>query len=396
MKKIAIYHTGLLLLAALTLTQVSCKKDSASGSGTPVITTVRSYKPSPHDSILAKANPGDYIVLGGNHLNGVIAVYFDGAKATVNTALGSDSYLPVVIPAAIPFANVTDAQLNTIEVVTLGGKVMYKFPITAPSPYITGISNEMPNSGDVIRLTGTGLFAITGVSFPGNVAATTFSGDTTGTFATVQVPAGVVLTGPVSVITKFGTSASALNAVVNDNADVILNFDDKNGFTPWSALPLVVAAVSSPPIAADRGNFLYWNEQGVAAGTYYVGDLATPTDGSKLTYSAAISTAEPVKNLALKFEANIPVGMSSGTVNFDINYGHTYSWNPWLINGSTRVTLVTQGWQTFTIPLTSFPGISTYNDIKGQPLEMFYINDGSGITQNVNIGFDNFRIVKIQ
>ena len=88
--------------------------------------------------------------------------------------------------------------------------------------------------------------------------------------------------------------------------------------------------------------------------------------------------------------------MSSGTVNFDINYGPTYSWNPWLINGSTRVTLVTQGWQTFTIPLTSFPGISNYNDIKGQSLEMFYINDGSGITQNVNIGFDNFRIVKIQ
>jgi hypothetical protein len=88
--------------------------------------------------------------------------------------------------------------------------------------------------------------------------------------------------------------------------------------------------------------------------------------------------------------------MSSGEIDFDINYSHTYAWNPWLINGATRVTFATTGWQTITIPLSSFPGISTYSDIKGQPIQLFYVNGSSGITQNVNMGFDDFRIVKIK
>ncbi|WP_183557616.1 glycan-binding surface protein [Mucilaginibacter sp. SP1R1] len=387
----------MLALAGMVFIQASCKKDTnTKGSGNPVITGVRAYKASPRDSVLTKANPGDYVVLQGSHLTGITAVYFDGAKASINTALGSDANFPVVIPGTIPFATVTNDQLNTIVVTTATGTVTYKFPITAPSPHIASISNEMPNAGDVITLNGSGLFAITSVTFPGNIAATSFTSDAGGSVATVTVPAGVTTSGPVVVVTKYGTSTSVIDAVLNDNADVFLNFDDKNGFTPWSALPVVVSSVSSPAIKASRGKFLYWNAQGITAGTYYVGDLATPTDGSKLAYPSTISSSEPSANLALKFEVNIPVGMSSGQINFNVNYGHAYAWSPWLINGSTRVTLTTAGWQTISIPLSSFPGILTYNDIKGQPIQLFYVNDGNGITQNVNMGFDDFRIVKIK
>ncbi|MDR6944732.1 glycan-binding surface protein [Mucilaginibacter pocheonensis] len=387
----------MVILAGIVFMSSSCKKDGTTkGSGNPVITGIRAYKASPHDSVLTKANPGDYVVLQGSHLTGITAVYFDGTKAAVNTALGSDVNFPVVIPANIPFATVTNDQLNTIVVTTATGTVTYKFPITAPAPHITAISNEMANAGDVITLSGTGLFALTSVTFPGNIAATTFNGGADGSQAMVTVPAGVTTSGPLVVTTKYGTSTSVKDAVLNDNADVLLNFDDKNGFTPWSALPLVVSSVSNPAIKANRGKFLYWNAKGITAGSYYVGDLATPTDGSQLAYPTTISSSEPAANLAVKFEVNIPVGMSSGEIDFDVNYSHTYAWSPWLINGSTRVTVVTNGWQTITIPLSSFPGISTYNDIKGQPIQLFYVNNGSGITQDVNIGFDNFRIVKIK
>jgi hypothetical protein len=388
----------MLALAGIVFMQSSCKKDSTTkGSGNPVITGVRAYKTSPGDSVLTKANPGDYVVLQGSHLTGITAVYFDGTKAAINTALGSDVNFPVVIPSTIPFATVTNDQLNTIVVTTATGTVTYKFPITAPSPVIASISNEMPNAGDVITLNGSGLFAITSVTFPGNIAATSFASDAGGSVATVTVPAGVTATGAIVVVTKFGTSTSAIGAVLNDNADVFLNFDDKNGFTPWSVLPVVASSVASPAIKASRGKFLYWNAQSITAGTYYVGDLATPTDGSKLAYPSTISSSEPAANLAVKFEVNIPVGMSSGQIKFNINSdAHSYAWSPWLINGSTRVTLITTGWQTITIPLSSFPGISTYNDVKGQPIQLFYINDGNGITQNVNMGFDDFRIVKTQ
>lgn len=386
-----------LLLACLQIFLTSCKKEQSAGnSGLPVITSIRAYKSSPGDSLLKKVNPGDYIVLQGSHLSGVQAVYFDGAKAYVNTALGSDQNVPVVIPSTIPFANITDAQLNTIVLITTAGKVSYKFPISAPLPYISAISNEMPNAGDKIILSGTGLFAISSIVFPGNIPATVFAADSTGAFTTVTVPAGVTAMGPVVVTTKFGTSTAAMNAVVNDTNDVYLNFDDKNGFTPWGALPKLTSAVISPLINSNRGMFLYWNAQGVTPGTYWVGDLATPTDGSKLTYPTTISKTEPAANLAVKFEMNIPVGMSSGTMSFEFNYGHVYAYSPWLINGSTRVTVITNGWQTITIPLSMFPGISSYQDIMGQPMEIFYVNGGGGITQNVNLGMDNFRIVKVK
>ncbi|SDP49638.1 hypothetical protein SAMN05428975_1466 [Mucilaginibacter sp. OK268] len=400
MKKILLNTINIimmLVLAGMVFMWSSCKKDGTTkGSGNPVITGLKAYKASPGDSVLTKANPGDYVVLQGSHLTGITAVYFDGTKATINTSLGSDVNFPVVIPATIPFATVTNDQLNTIVVTTATGTVTYKFPITAPSPHITSISNEMPNEGDVITLNGTGLFAITGITFPGNIAATTFAGNAAGSSATVTVPAGVTALGQIVVVTKYGTSTSVTDAVLNDNADVFLNFDDKNGFTPWSALPVVVSSVSSPAIKASRNKFLYWNAQGITAGTYYVGDLATPTDGSQLAYPSTFSSSEPAANLAVKFEVNVPLGMSSGEIDFEVNYSHTYAWSPWLINGSTRVTFTTTGWQTISIPLSSFPGISTYGDIKGQPIQLFYINNGSGITQNVNMGFDDFRIVKIK
>ena len=396
MEKISLNRVSTLMVLALSgivLTYSSCKKDD-SGKGAPVISDVRAYAATPGDSILKSAKPGQYILLQGSNLSGVTAVYFDGTKATINAALASDNNFPVTIPT-IPFGSVTSAQFNTIVVVSSGGQTTYKFPIAAPEPYISTISNEMPNAGDVITLSGTGLFAVTNIVFPGNIAATTYSSSASGDTTTVTVPSGVTATGSIVVTTKYGTSTSALNTELNDNADVFLNFDDKDGFTPWSNLPVVVSSVASPAIASDRGNFLYWNSQNVTAGTYYDGDLATPTDGSQLAYPSTISTSEPAANLAIKFEANIPVAMSAGIVEFEFNYGDEYNWDPWLINGSTTVPVQTSGWHNFTIPLSSFPGVSTYNDIKGQPLELFYIN-GNGPTQNVNIGWDNFRVVKIK
>lgn len=386
----------ILVLAGMAVLQSSCKKDQGTSTGLPIITGVRAYKTSPGDSVLTKVNPGDYVVLQGSNFTGVKAVYFDGAKATINTALSSDKNVPIAIPFTIPFANITDAQFNTIVMITNTGKVTYKFPITAPTPYISSISNEMPNAGDVITLNGNGLFAIKSIVFPGNIPATVFLADSTGAFTSVQVPAGVTTMGPVIVTTKFGTSTAAINAVLNDTNDVFLNFDDKNGFTPWGPLPKLDSSVVSPSIQGNRGKFLYWYAKGVTPGTYWVGDLATPTDGSKLTYPVTIQKTEPASNLAMKLEVNIPLGMTSGTITFEFNYGHGYAYSPWLINGSTRVTVITKGWQTLMLPLSMFPGVSTYGDIIGQPMEIFYVNGGGGVTQDVIMGFDNFRIVKVK
>ena len=182
-----------LALSGIVLIYSSCKKDN-SDKGNPVITDVRAYAASPGDSILKSASPGQYVVLQGSNLSGVTAIYFDGTKATINPALGSDVNYPVVIPT-IPFGSVTNAQFNTIVVVGKNGQTTYKFPVAAPAPYISTISNEMPNAGDVITLSGTGLFAVTGITFPGNIAATTYSSSSSGDTTLLPFPLVLQLPG---------------------------------------------------------------------------------------------------------------------------------------------------------------------------------------------------------
>jgi len=120
-----------------------------------------------------------------------------------------------------------------------------------------------------------------------------------------------------------------------------------------------------------------------------------------------------ISKLALRFEANInswsdepmciwftPYESSFSGINVDASYAQ-YHWKPYL-NGTVKSTYKSDGWQTYTIPLSSF------NTDKGETTTSLKIDDISKYT-NINlmlfgaadaaypikVCMDNLRIVSI-
>ncbi len=382
----------------------SCKKDNTvKGTGTPVITGIRAYKPSPHDSVLVQTGPGAYVVLQGSHLTGVTAVYFDGIKASINTALGSDNNFPVMVPSIIPFSSVAAAQLNTIEVVTSTGQVTYKFPIVPPAPTITGISNEDANPGDSVKIYGLNFFFVQTLTYAG-LPVTSYTSSNDGTYIKLAVPTGVTQTGGlVSITTKSGTVSTAYS--VHDFVDgVFQNWDNVNGY-PWGC-----GSSNSP--AAYPGNTGWYGQLSAsnlpANDSQWWAEPGVNMGGSQWVPASDISNS--LANYAVKFEISVPnsTPWANGSIYVAVNYGFNYIalYQPWKNSDGSITPFSTNGWQTVTIPLSNFKSsngtgtpaasITALVGASGNNgMNIWYLNDSSVQVAAFAAAIDNIRVVKI-
>ncbi|MFB0494772.1 hypothetical protein ABID99_001009 [Mucilaginibacter sp. OAE612] len=211
MKKLNHIKSCLLLvwLAAAAFMQPGCKKDATSSSkGTPVITSIRNYVAHPGDSLLSSVGTGQWVVISGKNLKGALAINFDGVKGSFNDAWFSDTSAIALIPAVIAFPTVPSDKLNTIQYITNHGQTTFSFPIVAPAPTITGVSNEDANPGDSVKINGLSFFFVKSVIY-GGINITSFKSSNDGTSISLAVPAGITQTGGiVSVETKSGKAAT--------------------------------------------------------------------------------------------------------------------------------------------------------------------------------------------
>ena len=227
MKKLLYKTNNYLLLVLLATTifflQQSCKKDESS-SAAPVITGVRYYVASPGDSLITSVGTGKWVVISGRNLKGALQIYFDGVKGTFTESLFSDTSAIVLMPSVISFPLVEDSQLNTIRYVTTHGETTFSFPIVAPAPTISGISNESANPGDSVKINGFNFFFIKNVKYAG-VDITNYKGADDGTSISLVVPQDATV-GPVTVTTNSGTVTTVYNVhdyvtgVLNNNHDI--------------------------------------------------------------------------------------------------------------------------------------------------------------------------------
>lgn len=195
MKKILSYtmHCLLLLFLATGIMNLSsCKKDEA---GSPSISNLRNYAPSPNDTICETVASGQWVVVEGENLSGVTQVYFGGIPATVNTTYFSDTYIVIQIPA-IPFQSVPADRLNELTIVSESGVVTFQVNITG-APIISKVRNNAasPNDtilksvvpGQQINIIGYNLENATSILFQG-VAADLTNVVYTDSSALIQVP----------------------------------------------------------------------------------------------------------------------------------------------------------------------------------------------------------------
>lgn len=400
-----IYNTLLtVLVAGLVITQAGCKKNS--GPGAPVITSVRNYAPSPGDSLLHSVGPGQWVVISGNNLKGALEIYFDGTAASFNDGLFSDTSAVVLIPAVIAFPSVPTSELNTINYVTTHGQTTFKFSILPPAPTITSISNEEANPGDTVTIYGLNFFFIQSLSFAGT-AITSATAAANGTSVSFILPT-LSQSGPVSITTKSGSFTTLYN--VNDvETGMLCNFDDVNSYS-WGAYAVTNSATLFPD-GRKYYSQLYATNIGANDFNWYNGGRGLNTN--PVQWLPVADLGDTVGNYAVKFEINVNTPWSGGTIFVAANYsfGYIARYAPWLnANGSTTP-FTTDGWQTVTIPFSTFDTVSSagvngegraltsFTSLLGPSgntsLSIWLINDATTPVASFDAAIDNIRVVKI-
>lgn len=390
--------TALLLFAA-------CKKTGSSG---PVITGLRNYAPAPADTTLTSLTPaGQWVVIEGHNLKNAVQISVDGVPLSFNFGLFSDTTAIVQLPTVIPYNTVAAADNNKIAYVTTSGSTTFSFPIVVPPPGITGISNEMANAGDSVHITGANFFLISDLHFGGS-AVTSFNTSSDGTTIGFVVPPGTT-GGPVSITSKSGTSATPFN--VEDSVDgVLCNFDNVMTYQYWSA----ATDNSSTDYPGNRGQYAVLNSGGPLSnndGSWWNGGRSINCNPAQ--WVPATNLGDPVANWALKFEINVPAAWNGISIFIVPNGNWTYlaRYEPW---NATSAAFTTTGWQTVTLPLSSFlttpsggkdgtgTAASSLTTLLGSTgntgVNMYVMYDGAAAMSPTGLvaAIDNIRVVRIK
>jgi hypothetical protein len=392
MKKIIENRILLLCCLLVTLFLVACEDDEMNA---PVITGIRNYAPSPDDSVLQSLQPGQWVVLTGQNLSGAVQILFNGVPTSVNSAMFSDTYAAVQVPAIIPFPIIPAEQLNTITYITERGSTTFSFNIVAPAPTITAISNENASPGDSVYIYGTNLFLLTKIIYAG-VEITEYSSASTGTYVGFVLPE---LDGSGTVTVENETGAYTTGYTVNDPTGLLCDFDAVNPFS-WGTS----TENNGTDFSGNKGYYAVLKNTGLSADSYDWWGWQRSINTNAVQWVPVDSLSVPIEEYAFKFEINVPEDWTGTALYILKDYTWTYvaRYEPWKV--TTPHT--TNGWRTVTIPFTSFrtqdgKGASAANltQVLGATangsINIYTINDAKTPAAPLNIGIDNIRVVKM-
>ncbi|OQP60526.1 hypothetical protein A3860_33215 [Niastella vici] len=379
--------------------------------GAPFISYVRSASPSPNDTIAKAIFPGEKVNILGFNIKNPVKIAFQGVAADLTSIVYTDSSAIVTVPADLSGGDATLA--NMISYTNNVGTGTFAIAIIGP-PIITGVSNENPAAGDSVYLYGNNFFAVQNLSFAG-ATITSWKAADDGSSVGFVVPS-LSQSGPVVIKTTAGTFTTAYN--VNDvTTGIVSNFEWGPLFhwDWWGGAELTSGDPSSgwPPYdAAFTGNssmFLALKTNVMNAGA---GDeFSTAIRMGGVQWLPAGNVGDNVNAWALKFEINVPASWNGGTIGIKSSNGYMARYEPWKITETSTAPYKTKGWQTVTIPLSSFrKNDATLGDGKGAPVTSISDLVGSSGTSDMilvmhNYGtsptatafkaaFDNFRVVK--
>lgn len=395
-----------ILIVIISL-QISCKKND--NLGAPVITGLNAIAPAPDDSTLTQVTPGQLVVIQGKNFSDARQIFFDGYPASINPALNTNTTMVITVPAEITFTSLQPDVANTIKLITSRGETVFKFPVIPPPPVINSISNEFAHAGEKITMTGSFLYTVNKVVFPGNIEVTSgFTSVESGKSLQVTVPDNVTSGSTDSIAVE--TSGGIGKAAFHNTFGMLANFEDgdpKFGWQWWGGIKS--NDVSAFP--GGWGNYIEIkpaNTINAGDGSWYADNRAVMVDASAWE---GVNLADPTTNYALKFEMSVKdpwtVGSLMIAINGNFNYLARYA--PWekTSNGQFK----TDGWITVSISLNSFlSGSGNYNPSgtpasnvggltggnDGATIQIMLYNDGATPITAYDAAFDNVRVVKVQ
>ncbi|HEY9049019.1 MAG TPA: glycan-binding surface protein [Ohtaekwangia sp.] len=384
-------------------------------TGTPIIVNVRNTDGEMIDRVF----PEQQINIVGVNLSNATNIRFQGIAADLSTVVYTDSSTIVQVPANLSGG---DASLvNTISYTTGIGTGNFSIRIVGP-PIITSISHEIPQEGEAVYLYGYNFVSVESITFAG-VTISSFEESEDGNSVKFVSPK-LTESGTVTVVTPGGTFSTAFKVndigFINAGGLGILGNLEWGDYFSWQWWGGSVDLWSSDP--NTTGWPPYNADYGIGTGQYitYKSVALKAGEGSD---GNAIRLGEyawvPSGNLndsgdkwAFKFEINVTKPWNGGTLCIRTDKGDYLAlYEPWKISAKESAAFTTDGWQTVTIPLSSFrKKDATLGDGKGDPitkvsdllniatgktyLNLYLHNYGTKTTTSIEAAFDNFRVVK--
>ncbi|MBE8723332.1 glycan-binding surface protein [Flavobacterium hungaricum] len=365
---------ALLSMLFLGLLLTSCENNDSEGKAITItkvfLEDVNSTVP---DREVTFARLGQALRIEGSGFTGLKRVYINGYATYFNVVFVSDNSMLVNVSADTPILDADPSVRNTIRFANDTNEFTFPFEIRSGKPVINGISNTMPNPGEVIIVAGSGLTEVSKVVFPGNVEVTSgIVSDPDGEFFTVPAPSGVSdLGGSLFVQTSNGGVYSP--ACYNFKKGLLLNFDGQGQHGYWGTSTSMIqpADLESGVIGLEntsQGKYVPHRPARIASfdpaknRCTEVWTAGNGVDNWRAQLTPYIPASTPLDKVALQFEMYVPDNWKdSGFIkicminNFNGGEwtGACYNYVPWIVDGKS-VDFKTPGWRTVTIPLNKF------------------------------------------
>ncbi|WP_029033795.1 glycan-binding surface protein [Salinimicrobium terrae] len=354
------------------------------------------------------ARIGQLLRLEGSGFTGVRRIYINGFQTDFNPVYVSDNSMLIRVSSDTPIIEAPEDVRNTIRLVKDNSETVVAFDIRSSSPSIFNISHTLPMPGTEITVYGTGLFEVSRVVFPGDVAVTegiTYD-EEDGEFFTVTVPEGVSEDGgPIYIESASGAAYSP--AFFNVERGVILNFDGVGAIGEFGNT-IRQDELESAPIGEGHVSQGTYVPHGPAEGeTFDAGKnrlsevFTTGSESWRSQLTPFIPADTPLEEVAFQFDIFVPepwVGTGFLKILLINNFnggewaGGVYNYVPWIVDGEV-VPFETEGWRTVTIPFTEFymfsdDGDYTFGDLLQYRESATYKNFGM-FFENSNILLSN-------
>jgi len=356
------------------------------------------------------AAPGDSVYLFGGNLLFVKSLTYGGLPVPhFNTTFYGDS-LGFVMPGG--------TQSTKLVVVTT--KAGTAVDTISAKPAIYGISYVNPKLGDSVYIYGAYLKTISSFTF-GGATITNFTEGPRGAYVTFVAPdENSYSSGPVTIVTSYGTASTVnkVNTQNNDKVGLLGDFEwgDNFGFG-WGQYEHLTGEWEYPQfngsMGKDHSQLMVIDcpkdNPVLAGGASEFFPLGNSNTGNHWVPVANLT--DPPSNWAFQFDISVAKPWKGGTLLIKTRFaGDTYvaRYEPWK---NSKAGFETRGWETVTIPLSAFKStvdqlgdgvsITQISDLLGPtgagPYDMYLENFGtSSIATGFYAAIDNIRCVKIK
>ncbi|MGK9118435.1 glycan-binding surface protein [Olivibacter jilunii] len=351
------------------------------------------YSPAPEIhriTLKYPATPGENLKIFGANFYEIQKVVFE---STTGTSVGVLDYTVSndynIIDLTIP-PGVQDGRL---VVYCYTDSVSIPFSTNVAPPTIKTFSSDMPIIGDLAYITGDYFIDVTSLNINGEftIPASDLLVSNSNDTLYFRLPKAPSKGGVVTITAAGGNSNSPKAFYPIEN--VVLNWDNIGAYSWGDNNEAVVADGSKVPYVSTGTCYRIFGKPG--AWQYWWGNLS---NDAVYPTTNIIPANTPIENLALRFECYMSESLAPASFEIQLKGNGDQMVVDYLPKDKNSNKAVTGKWITCDIALSKFTAATDYAGfaaIANTGLGIFTKNKSDNADVNVDVYFDNFRIVDI-